>query len=133
MELGIKRSAPGDVTQGKLDRKKQSEEQEAFDKEAQDKKRKHAKAVANRVRLGSLDRKMGNPADGPETRIGAEKLNRMPTGERTKKLQDKLSAAGALRNNDPADELNKSVMDRLKNIKSGNPEEDKKKAAAEDQ
>jgi hypothetical protein len=74
---------------------------------------------------------MGNPADGPETKRDAEYLKNMKTGERTPNLQANLSAMGALRNQDPADGINQSVIDRLKAIKSGDPEEVKKKVADE--
>ena len=69
MDAGIERSAPNSITQAKMDRIKQREVNSIQRKEVQDKKRNHAKAVANRVRFGSLNRRMGNPEDGPDTRL----------------------------------------------------------------
>ena len=130
IENGMHRSAPKSVTRGKMERKKDQDAKDKADAESAEKKEKHAKAVANRVRLGSLNRKMGQPEDGPETKRDAAWLQKAKTGARTPMLKGAMDAMGA-KGMDPKDNLHKSVIERLKKIKTGDPAEVRKEVGKE--
>ena len=104
---------------------------ERQEREEAEQKKKHAKNVADRVRLGSLGRKMGATPAGTETRRDADFLNKFSTGDRTRWMMGGLKAMGVGTSDDPKANLHKSVMDRLKNIASGDPDDVAKQAAAE--
>ena len=130
IEAGKKRSAPNSITRGKMERKKVQDVKDKEDAKVAEKKQKHARAVANRVRLGSLNRKMGQPEDGPETKRDAAWLQKQKTGKRTPMLKGALDAVG-VGDADPKDKLHKSVIERLKKIKTGDPAEVRKEVGKE--
>ena len=91
-----------------------------------DAKKGHAKRVANRVRAGSLNRKLGGEPDGPATRRDASYLQKMATGERTPMMRGAMGAMGADFMDDPIVKLNRGALKRLANA-TGSPEEVKQK------
>ena len=101
-------------------------EKSIADKELADAKKGHAKRVANRVRAGSLNRKLGGEPDGPETRRDASYLQKAKTGARTPAMRQAMKAMGAGFMDDPAVKLNRAALKRLADA-SGNPEEVKQK------
>ena len=105
--------------------RKRDEEQELADA-----KKGHAKRVANRVRAGSLNRKLGGEPDGPATRRDASYLQKMRTGERTPAMRGAMKAMGADFMDDPIVQLNRDALKRLANA-TGDPEEVKKKMKGE--
>ena len=105
------------------------DERDAKKKEVEaewDKKKGHAKRVANRVRAGSLNRKLGGEPDGPDTRRDASYLQKVATGARTPAMRQAMRAMGADFMDDPAVKLNRAALKRLADA-TGSPEEVKKK------
>ena len=78
------------------------------DKELADAKKGHAKRVANRVRAGSLGRKLGGEPDGPATRRDASYLQKVATGARTPAMRGAMREMGADFMDDPMVRLNRN-------------------------
>ena len=109
---------------GSVQRKRDEEQ------ELKDAKKGHAKRVANRVRAGSLGRKLGGEPDGPATRRDASYLQKVATGARTPAMRQAMKAMGADFMDDPIVKLNRGALKRLANA-TGDPAEVKKKMDAE--
>ena len=107
---------------GAMERDYQRGESERERQKEADWKKQHAKNVADRVRGGSLGRKLGGAPAGTETRRDAEYLKNLPTGERTEVMRGAMQAMGAGLADDPALKLNRDALKRLADA-SGNPEE----------